>query len=172
MELLKQFKAGDIDAFEKLFRQFQADVYGWIVQIVRDRGTAEDLTIEAFWRIYKARARFDTEAEFGAWARRIATNLAIDHIRASCGEQELPEQLHAAETPDLLLRRETRQMIKSAFRRLPPKLQATATLALIEERSYEEIAAALGKPVGTIRTRVFRAVRLLRKQLVRMGVRP
>ena len=61
-------------------------------------------------------------------------------------------------------------MIESAFRRLPPKLQAAATLALIEERSYEEIAVALGKPIGTIRTRVFRAIRLLWKQLERMGV--
>lgn len=172
MELLKRFKAGDIDAFETLFRQFQADVYAWIVQIVRDRGIAEDLTIETFWRIYKARARFDTEAAFGAWARRIATNLAIDHIRARRAEQELPEQLPAAEAPDSSLRREARQMIKKAFRRLPPKLQATATLALVEERSYEEIAAALGKPVGTIRTRVFRAVRILRKHLERMGMKP
>ena len=67
MELLKRFKEGDVDAFETLFRQFQAEVYGWIVQIVRDRGVAEDLTIETFWRIYKARTRFDTEAAFGSW---------------------------------------------------------------------------------------------------------
>ena len=73
MELLKRFKEGDVDAFETLFRQFQTDVYGWIVQIVRDRGVAEDLTIETFWRIYKARTRFDTELTFGSWARRIAT---------------------------------------------------------------------------------------------------
>jgi RNA polymerase sigma-70 factor, ECF subfamily len=171
MELLKRFKEGDIDAFETLFRQFQAEVYGWIAQIVRDRGIAEDLTIETFWRIYKARARFDTDAAFGAWARRIATNLAIDHIRRRRAEQELPEQLPAAEAPDSSRRREMRRTIKSAFRRLPTKLQVAATLALIEERSYEEIAAALGRPVGTVRTRVFRAVRLLRKQLERMGMK-
>lgn len=172
MELLKRFKEGDIDAFETLFRQFQADVYGWIVQIVRDRGIAEDLTIETFWRIYKARGRFDTNSPFGAWARRIATNLAIDHIRARRREEELPDDLPSAKTPDSSIRKETRQMIRRAFHHLPPKLQAAATLALIEERSYEEIAVALGKPIGAIRTRVFRAIRLLRKQLERMGVRP
>lgn len=172
MELLKRFKQGDVDAFETLFRQFQADVYGWIVQIVRDRGVAEDLTIETFWRIYKTRARFDTELAFGSWARRIATNLAIGHIRGRHPEQELPEQLSAVESPDPAFRRETRERIERAFRRLPPKLQVAATLALIEERSYEEIAVALGKPVGAIRTRVFRAVRMLRKQLDRMGLRP
>jgi len=172
MELLKRFKQGDVDAFETLFRQFQAEVYGWIVQIVRDPGIAEDLTIETFWRIHKARARFDTEASFGAWARRIARNLAIDHIRSSRREQELSEQYLSFEVPDSALRRETHEKIERAFRHLPPKLQAAATLALVDERPYEEIADLLGASVGVIRTRVFRAVRQLRKQLERVAVKP
>src|SRR5215831_3082794 len=172
MELLKGFKQGDIEAFETLFRQFQAEVYGWIVQIVRDPGVAEDLTIETFWRIYKARARLNTEAAFGAWVRRIARNLAIDHIRSRRQEQELPEQSLWVEAPDSVLCRETHEMIERAFRQLPPKLQAAATLALVDERPYQEIADLLGVPVGVIRTRVFRAVRQLREQLERMGVKP
>ena len=172
MELLKRFKEGDVDAFETLFRQFQTDVYGWIVQIVRDPGVAEDLTIETFWRLDKARTRFDTELAFGSWARLIATNLAIDHIRSRQAEEQIPEQFPAPDVPDSAIRRETRLMIESAFRRLPAKLQVTATLALIEERSYEEIAGALGQPIGAIRTRVFRAVRLLREQLERRGLKP
>jgi RNA polymerase sigma-70 factor (ECF subfamily) len=172
MELLKRFKQGDVDAFETLFRQFQAEVYGWIVQIVRDPGIAEDLTIETFWRIHKARARFDTEASFGAWARRIARNLAIDHIRSSRREQELSEQYLSVEVPDSALRREIQEKIERAFRQLPPKLQAAATLALVDERPYEEIAELLGASVGVIRTRVFRAVRQLRKQLERVAVKP
>jgi RNA polymerase sigma-70 factor (ECF subfamily) len=172
MELLKRFKQGDVDAFETLFRQFQGEVFGWIVQIVRDPGIAEDLTIETFWRIHKARERFDTEAAFGAWARRIARNLAIDHIRVRRREHELSEQALSVETPDLALRRETREKIERALRQLPPKLQAAATLALVDERPYQEIADLLGVPVGVIRTRVFRAVRQLRKQLERMGVKP
>ena len=171
MELLKRFKQGDVDAFETLFRQFQAEVYGWIVQIVRDPGIAEDLTIETFWRIHKARARFDTEASFGAWARRIARNLAIDHMRSRHREQELSEQCLSAEAPDSALRRETHEKLERAFGRLPPKLQAAATLALVDERPYQEIAELLGTSVGVIRTRVFRAVRQLRKQLERSGVK-
>ena len=57
---LEQFTRGDIQAFETLFRQYQHEVYGWIVRIVRDPGTAEDLTVETLWRIYRAHARFDT----------------------------------------------------------------------------------------------------------------
>jgi len=81
MELLRRFHEGDIVAFETLFRQFQGDVYGWIVLIVRDRGVAEDLTIETFWRIYRTRKRFNPDMSFAAWARRIATRLAIDYLR-------------------------------------------------------------------------------------------
>jgi RNA polymerase sigma-70 factor (ECF subfamily) len=67
---------------------------------------------------------------------------------------------------------ETHERIQQAFRRLPAKLQVTATLALIEERPYEEIADALGTSVGAVKLRVFRAVRILRKRLSQAGIRP
>jgi RNA polymerase sigma-70 factor (ECF subfamily) len=172
MDLLKRFKQGEADAFETLFRQFQAEVYGWIVQIVRDPGIAEDLTIETFLRIYKARARFDTEASFGPWAHRIARNLAIDYVRSRPREQELSEQSLSTEAPDSALRRDTHEKLERAFRQLPAKLQATAALALVDESPYQEIAELLGTSVGTVRTRVFRAIRQLRRQLERMGVKP
>jgi RNA polymerase sigma-70 factor (ECF subfamily) len=93
MELLKRFAQGDAEAFEALFRQFQGEVYGWIVRIVRDRGIAEDLTVETFWRIHRAHARFDPEKSFGAWARRIATKAAIDHLKKARREVGLPDDL-------------------------------------------------------------------------------
>lgn len=77
---LERFTQGDIQAFEALFREYQGEVYGWIIRIVHDSGAAEDLTIETFWRIYRARARFDPYRSFGAWARRIGTNLAMEHL--------------------------------------------------------------------------------------------
>ena len=76
MELLERFARGDLEAFEILFRQFQKEAYGWIIRIVRDPRAAEELTVETFWRIYRAHARFDPTRSFGAWARRVATNLA------------------------------------------------------------------------------------------------
>src|SRR5205807_7461351 len=81
MELLERFAAGDLEAFEALFREHHKEVYAWIVRIVRDHGIAEDLTVETFWRIYRARDRFDPAGNFHAWARRIATNAALDHLR-------------------------------------------------------------------------------------------
>jgi RNA polymerase sigma-70 factor (ECF subfamily) len=172
MDLFRRFALGEIDAFETLVRQFQSDVYAWIMCIVRDPGIAEDLTAETFWRIYQARRQFRPDGNFAAWARRIATNLAIDHLRRKRPEQSLLVEPAGPPPPDQLLQRETREKIQQAFRRLPANLQAAATLALVEERPYGEIANALGTSVGAVKLRVFRAVRILRKQLNHLGVRP
>ena len=172
MELLERFALGDLEAFETLFRQFQGQMYGWIVRIVRDSGVAEDLTVETFWRIYRARARFDPAGNFGAWARRIATNIALDHLRTVRSEVELPENLPQSRSPDPAVQRDIRERMERAFRALPVKLRVPATLALIEEESYAEIAGALGISVGAVKLRVFRATRLLRKKLKQLGVEP
>ncbi len=164
-ELLQQFAHGDLDAFERLFRQFQGEVYRWIVRIVRDHGVAEDLTIETFWRIHRAHARFDPERNFAAWARRIATNAALDYLKTARRETELPEDLPGRDLPNPGVEKDVRERVGKAFAELPAKLRVAATLALIEEEPYQEIADALGISVGAVKLRVFRAVRLLRKRL-------
>lgn len=167
MDLLERFREGDRDAFEALFRQFQGRIYSWIVRIVRDPGVAEDLTVETFWRIYQARGRFNPSHDFGGWAYRIATNLALNYLR-----RRRPESQIVSATPELAVAErdpaidgELRERIRQAFVRLPARLQIAATLALVEECSYEEIAQVLGIAEGTVKSRVFRAVRILRKQL-------
>jgi RNA polymerase sigma-70 factor, ECF subfamily len=170
MELLERFAAGDLDAFESLFRQYQREVYRWVMRIVRDPAAAEDLTVEAFWRAHKAHAGFDPEANFAAWLRRIATNLALDHLRKRRPCVELPEDLAAEQRPDSAVQQQTRAALCKAFAELPPRLRIVAQLGLIEDESYAEIAGALGISAGVARTRMFRAVRVLRKRLQRMGV--
>jgi len=170
MELLEQFASGNLGAFEALFRQFQREVYFWILRIVRDPAAAEDLTVEAFWRIYRSHARFDPARSFAGWARRIATRVALDHLRKARVEVPLPEDLSMGPPPNPALDAERRAQIHRCFRALPAKLQVAATLALIEERPYQEIADALGISVGAVKLRVFRAVRWLRKSLAQAGV--
>jgi RNA polymerase sigma-70 factor, ECF subfamily len=165
MDLLRRFALGDIDAFEMLVQQFQGDIYAWIVRIVRDPGIAEDLTVETLLRVYQAHHRFRPEGSFAAWARRIATNLALDHLRRKRPEQSLLAEPAAVPPTDRLLQQETREKIQQAFRRLPAKLQLAATLALVEEQPYDEIADALGISVGAVKLRVFRAIRILRNRL-------
>ena len=170
MELLERFAAGDLEAFEALFRQHQNEVYRWTVRIVRDTGAAEDLTVETFWRIYRARERFDPAAgNFRAWARRIATNAALDHLRHARKETELSEDYPAATTGDSAVSRELRGRLRRAFLELPGKYRLVAALALIEEEPYDEIAQAAGISVALVKVRVFRAVRMLRKKLNSLG---
>lgn len=171
MELLERFAAGDVDAFEALFRQHQKGVYAWIVRIVRDTGIAEDLTVETFWRIYRSRARFDPAGNFTAWARRIATNAALDHLRSRRSETTLPDDMPSPAFPDPAIQNESRRKILRAFTELPPKYRLVATLALVEDEPYEEIASAAGISVALVKVRVFRAVRMLRKKLIDLGLR-
>jgi RNA polymerase sigma factor (sigma-70 family) len=98
-------------------------------------------------------------------------NLALDLLRRKRPEQRLLAEPTREPPTDHLVEQEIREKIQQAFRRLPAKLQVTATLALLEEQPYEEIADALGISVGAVKLRVFRAVRVLRKQLNHLGVR-
>jgi len=170
-DLLDGFVHGDQNAFEALFRQFEGEVYRWILRIVRDASAAEDILVEAFWRAYRGRARFDASRSFGAWMRRIATNLALDHLRATRGRagwSTIDENTPAPAGRD----RGLAESIALAFGRLPPKLRVVAALAIIEEQPYAEIGDALDLPVGTVKSRVFRAIGMLREELARLGIRP
>ena len=186
-ELLRRFTHGDREAFEALFRQFEREVYRWILRIVRDPSAAEDALVEAFWRAYRGHARFDSSRSFGAWMRRIATNVAIDELNAAGRRSWAPPEdvghlenggrvppSHQAmrggpanagpADPDLA------SHIRRAFASLPPKLRVVATLALVEELPLADIADALDIPVGTVKSRLFRATRELRTELTRLGL--
>jgi RNA polymerase sigma-70 factor, ECF subfamily len=165
MELLERFAAGDLEAFEALFRQHQREVYAWIVRIVRDSGAAEDLTVETFWRIYRARERFDPQGSFRAWARRIATNAALDHLKRVHPETELTDDFPSPPKGDPVVSSDLRRHIEQAFLELPPKYRLVATLALIENQPYNEIAEVTGISSALVKVRIFRAVRMLRKKL-------
>jgi RNA polymerase sigma-70 factor (ECF subfamily) len=175
-DVLDQFRRGDLDAFETLFRQHQREVHGWILRIVRNPSTAEDLTVETFWRIYQAHARFETSYGFEGWARRIATHVALDWMRSRRVENELttePLLDPAASTiADPAVSAEIRQKTVQAFERLPPKLRIAAVLAVVEEKPQKDVAEALGISVSAVKLRVFRALRLLRKDLEQQGIRP
>lgn len=173
MDVLERFAAGDVDAFECLFRQHQGQVFRWIVRIVRNRATAEELTVETFWRIHRARERFDIQkGNFCAWMRRIATNAALDHLRRARPEVELPDELPEAKRPVAVEQNELRRLIFAAMDRLSPQVRVAVLLALVEEEPYEDIARALGISVTAVKLRVFRGVRVLRKELSKVGVHP
>jgi RNA polymerase sigma factor (sigma-70 family) len=175
-DVLDRFRQGDLDAFEELFRDHQRSIYGWILRIVRDTAAAEDLTVESFLRMHRACARFDPARPFEPWARRIATRIALDWLRARPPETELDREsaaaLPASPVADPGVAAEIRLKTAQAFARLPHRLRAAALLSLVEEQPHKDIAAALGISVAAAKLRVFRAVRLLRKDLGRHGITP
>jgi RNA polymerase sigma-70 factor (ECF subfamily) len=171
MDLLDRFVRGDLEAFELLFRQFNREVYGWVVRLTRDPSAAEDLTVEVFWRIYRAHARFDASLSFGAWARRIASNAALDHLRRVRRERTA-SSMPPARTPDSSARRDLHVRVERAFLTLPPKLRVVAELALIEGWPQEDIAKALGISRSAVKARAFRATKYLKGALQREGIEP
>jgi len=171
-DVLNEFRQGDVAAFETLFRLHQRAVYGWILRIVRNPATAEELTVESFWRIHCARARFQPSRGFEAWARCIATRAALDWLRTRRSEIELPAELPAPAVADPAVTGEIRRKTALAFQRLPPRLRIAAVLAVVEEQPHKEVAEALGISVSAVKLRVFRALHLLRKDLQQQGITP
>src|SRR5260370_27646568 len=167
-ELLTRFVQGDLDAFESLYREYHAEVYQWAMRIVRDVGIAEEVLVDAFWRVYRGREQFDASRSFGAWMRWITTNVGLDHLRKMRSRASwvtIQDKIAAPATmaPGLS------ESVLRAFRKLPPKLQIVATLALIEELPYAGIAVALPLPVPTVKSPSFRAIRELRNELAPFG---
>lgn len=171
-DTLERFRTGDLDAFEMLFRQYQGEIYRWIVCIVRNPAVAEELTVETFWRIYRRRTRFDAQKAFVPWARRIATHAAIDYLRSNACSLEPPEPIVQPVFSDPALQSELRARIERTFSSLPARLRAAAAMAIIEELPYQEIASALNISLSAVKMRVSRAVQLLRRRLEKMGIRP
>lgn len=179
-EHLVAFRRGGAEvreaAFEAIFRLHQRAVRGWILRIVRDAAAADEITVETFWRIYRASDRFEPERGFKPWARRIATRAALDWLRAQRPEYAVANEFFAdLPSPgggDPAVAAEIRQRTALAFGRLRPGLRIAATLAVIEERPHKEVAEALGISVLAVKLRVFRALRLLRKDLQAQGITP
>jgi RNA polymerase sigma-70 factor (ECF subfamily) len=169
MEPLERFVRGDLDAFELLFQQYHRDVCAWLVRLVRDRDAAEDLTIEVFWRIYRARARFDPARSFGAWARRIAANAAIDHLRYT-RTRAAPLPATPGPLPDSSAQRDLRLRVERALLTIPPRLRIVAELAFVDDLSQEEIADALDISRSAVKARAHRAMKRLKKALLKEGI--
>jgi RNA polymerase sigma-70 factor (ECF subfamily) len=168
--LLERFVQGDQAAFESLFRQFEREVYGGLFRITRDSAAAEDAVVETFWRaLSEPRAirsvaklrRLDAADRHQRRARSLENS--SKRGTGAAAEYEGTAMTGAAS-------HELRDSIRVAFGKLPPRLAAVAGLALIEDRPYAEIAEALDVPIGTVKSRVFRATRLLREELAKLGV--
>ncbi|MDM7457130.1 MAG: RNA polymerase sigma factor RpoE [Tepidimonas sp.] len=177
--LVQRAVAGDQRAFELLVIKYQRRVERLIGRLVRDTDLVPDLAQETFIRAYRALGQFRGDAQFYTWLYRIAVNTAKkalqelkrdplvsmsalhsgdDGDETSALEQELTVQVADTETPDAVLAsKEIAQAVQAAVDALPTELAQAITLREIDGLSYEEIAQALDCPIGTVRSRIFRA---------------
>ena len=175
--LVERTVAGDQKAFELLVLKYQRRIERLIGRMVRDTDLVEDIAQETFIRAYRALAQFRGEAQFYTWLYRIAVNTAkkalVDlkrdptvsesALRGGAGDEEdetsaVENELTSAETPETVLAaKEIAAAVNSAMEALPEELRQAVTLREIEGLSYEEIAEVMNCPIGTVRSRIFRA---------------
>ncbi len=175
--LVERTVAGDQKAFGLLVIKYQRRIERLIGRMVRDSDLVEDIAQETFIRAYRALSQFRGEAQFYTWLYRIAVNTAkkalVDlkrdplvsetTLRGGGGDEEdetssVENELTSAETPETVLAaKEIAAAVNSAMEALPDELRQAVTLREIDGLSYEEIAEVMNCPIGTVRSRIFRA---------------
>ena len=178
-ELVRRVQAGDQSAFNVLVLKYQHRVLKLVSRFVNDATEAEDVAQEAFLKAYRALPSFRGDSAFYTWLYRIAINTAknalVAHKRRPVDfdlDLQDPEQferqarLKEADTPEaVLLTDEIRDVVEKAMAQLPEDLRTAIVLRELEGLSYEEIAEAMDCPVGTGRSRIFRAREAIDKKL-------
>jgi RNA polymerase sigma-70 factor (ECF subfamily) len=170
-ELVKRVQKGDKGAFDLLVVKYEHKIVNLVMRYVRDPETALDISQEAFIKAYRALPRFRGDSAFYTWLYRIAVNTAKNHLAAQKrrpADIELdlqdPDQygLHAklkeTDTPEAVtLSQELQETLERAIQALPDDLRTAIVLRELDGMSYEEIAQTMDCPVGTVRSRIFRA---------------
>jgi len=178
-QLVERVQRGDKRAFDLLVLKYQHKILSLVTRFVRDPHEAQDVAQEAFIKAYRALANFRGESAFYTWLYRIAINTAKNQLAsrnrkprevdASIEDVEFYEGEHALKDIDsperLLLRDEIEATVNQSIQQLPEDLRMALTLREFEGLSYEDIAEVMQCPVGTVRSRIFRAREAVDKAL-------
>ncbi len=175
-DLIAQARQGPQE-YRALVERYQVRIYNLIYRMVGNPQDAEDLALEVFWRFYRSLDRFQAGAPVYPYLYRIATNLCLTHLKArrTLAEPLLDADLVPAPEghPEVeQQRREQEAALGGAIQSLPPRLRAALLLRHVEDLSYQEIAAALEVPLGTVKTWLFRARQTLIERLKAEVVTP
>lgn len=170
--LVERVQRGDKQAFELLFTKYQRKIGRLVSRLVRDQAEIEDVTQEAFIKAYRALPQFRGDSAFYTWLYRIAINTAKNYLvsqgrRAPTSTENDAEeaetfddadQLRDINSPEsLMMSRQVGETVNRAIDALPEELRTAIQLREIEGMSYEDIAVAMQCPIGTVRSRIFRA---------------
>ncbi len=180
-ELVKRVQRGDQSAFDLLFARYQSKILSLISRYVRDAEEVQDVAQEAFIKAYRALPRFRGDSAFYTWLYRIAINTAKNHLVArgrrppssdvdadEADHRDDASMLRDVHTPEAAMARDQLEdVIHRALADLPDDLRSALSLREFDGMSYEQIADVLECPVGTVRSRIFRA-----REFVDQRIRP
>lgn len=178
-QLVERVQKGDKRAFDLLVLKYQHKIFAVISRFIRDHAEVQDVAQDAFIKAYRALPNFRGESAFYTWMYRIAINTAKNYLvarnrRPPASDLDVDDAeffagndaMHEMNTPERnLLRDELQAVIDQAFRDLPDDLRMAVTLREIDGLSYEEIAEAMDCPIGTVRSRIFRAREAIDKRI-------
>jgi RNA polymerase sigma-70 factor (ECF subfamily) len=177
-DLMLRVKAGEHDCLGILLHRHRTPVVNYLYRMVQNEAIAEELAQDAFIRVYQSRARYEPAAKFSTWLYRIATHLALNHIRDTRRESS-HERLDAA-TPDGpkreiadgstlvdqdLIHQEMVRRLRAAIEELPARQRAVVLMHKYQEMDYRQIADALDTTVSSVKALMFRACATLRMRL-------
>src|SRR5438309_1861478 len=179
LSLVRRVQRGDKGAFDALVLKYQHKLVKLVMRYVRNPAEAEDIAQEAFIKAYRALPQFRGDSAFYTWLYRIAINTAKNAVvsrdrspieydldRNSEESYDMQGRMKDSETPEgLVLTEEIRSTVNAAIDALPEDLRTAIVLRELEGLSYEEIAAAMACPVGTVRSRIFRAREAIDRRL-------
>ena len=164
--LIEKVKERNQDAFKVLMIKYQPRIYSALFGYVKSKEDAEDLTQQVFIRVWNKIDSFRGDSAFFTWIYRIAINLAKNHFASSASKKDkvnissddLEIDIPSYENPEIsLMHKQSLQNIQSYVKTLPESLKTACTLREVDGKSYEEISVITNTPIGTVRSRIFRA---------------
>jgi RNA polymerase sigma-70 factor (ECF subfamily) len=179
--LVERCRQADERAFDEIVQRHKNKIYNYVCRMTNDSPDAEDITQEVFIKAYVSIGAFRNDASVDTWLYRIATNLVIDRFRRGKRApqtvpvlddeedplHELPATERGSDPAAQAQLAELQAEVKRALAGLPPKLRSAIVMHDLEGLSYEEVAAAVGCPVGTVKSRLFNGRNLLKEKLRR-----
>ena len=175
--LVERAREGDVVAFERLIGTYQAKVYTFAFAFTGSPDFAQDLAQEALVKVYKSLGSFRFQSAFSTWLYSIVKNTYLDAVKSRAGreraleepltEREVSELHDVATAEERLLAKESRRTVLRALRQVPVAYRTVVALADVQGLGYEEIAGALGVPVGTVKSRLKRGRDALKDALFR-----
>ncbi|MEK6793817.1 MAG: RNA polymerase sigma factor [Spirochaetota bacterium] len=172
-ELISRLRRGDEDAYRDVVARYRMPLMSLAFKIVGDRTVAEEVVQDTFAAFHRSMRAFNGASKIFTYLYRIATNKSVDAVRKAVRSRTLISRMSVRETKhesheDAVA---VKVVVEEALKRLPGKLRAPLLLVEYERLSYADIAAILGVPVNTVRTRIFRARERLFAEFAAMGVR-